>query len=124
MTALSLDPSCSCQNTIYQSGDNLISFALRDCKGEAFNLSSATEIEVIFPTLVAPPLVKKLSLSQVTITYGVGGLFTVLISKSDALLLTLGSINIEVRVTISGQTNVIQLLGVVTVVASLFPTVS
>ncbi len=112
-----------CENIIYQSGDTTLNFTLNNCDPQEgpLNITEASEIWAMFPTLANPPVILKLSLSQITITSGPLGQFSCVMSQSNALLLTPGLINVEVRVTIGGQITVCQILGQLTVDASLFP---
>lgn len=124
---MSLDTSsCACDgNIIYQSGDTTLTFELTsqepNCQDTPLDLSAATEILCLFPTLVSPPVELRLSDSEVTVTNGPLGQFSALMSQANALLLTLGLINVEVRTTIGGLVTVTQILGQLTVTASLFP---
>lgn len=111
----------SCQNVIYQSGDTPLNFTLKNCDGSPFVISAATEIWALFPTLVSPPVILKLSLAQITITNGGAGQFSCLMSQANALLLQVGLINVEVRVTIAGEITVAEIIGQLTVTPSLFP---
>lgn len=122
---------CDSQNpgTLFQSADTTLNFTLyqsnsngpNSCVPVPFNLTSATEIEILFPTLVNPPVILKYTMSQVTITNAQFGQFSALMSSANADLLALGLINIEIRVTIAGVISVCQLIGQLNVVASLFP---
>jgi hypothetical protein len=127
---MSCDSCCGASNgpaTIYQSADTPISFQLlkETCIGGPlgpFDLTEATEIWAMFPTLVSPPLILKLSLSELVISSPAGaGVFTGMISASNALLLQLGLINVEVRVTIASVVTVAEIIGQLTVTPSLFP---
>lgn len=111
---------------IYQSGDTPFTIQLlkESCPGqpEPFDLTNATEIWALFPTLVSPPVILKLSLSQLTVVNPPGaGTFSGTMSRANALLLTTGLINVEVRVTIAGVITTFQILGQLTVDPSLFP---
>lgn len=116
-----MDCNSTCENVIDQGGDTPLNFALTDCNGEPFDISDATEIWAIFPTLVTPPVVRKLSLSQITVTNGGAGKFLCMMSKTNALLLKTGLIDCEVRVTIGGEITAVQIIGKLTVIPSLFP---
>lgn len=119
-----LDVSCKpvCDNIVFQNGDTTLNFTLQNCDGTPFNISSATEIAVYFPTVVNPPVILRLSMSQVTVLNGGGGgQFSCVMSKTNAALLQQGSISVEVRVTIGGETQVVQFPNALTVDPSLFP---
>ena len=110
-----------CQNIIYQSGDTPLNFQLKNCDGSPFDISTATEIWAMFPTLVNPPVILKKSTSQLNITNGGAGMFSGIMSASNAALLTTGLINVEIRVTIASEITVAEIIGQVTVSPSLFP---
>lgn len=110
-----------CQNIIYQSGDTQLNFTLKNCDGSPFVITSASEIAVYFQTVVNPPVILRLSLSQVVITNGGAGQFACVMSQSNAALLQTGLINVEVRVTIAGEITVAEIVGQLTVTPSLFP---
>ncbi len=117
-----MDSQCGvCENVIYQSGDTPLNFTLQNCDGSPFNISSATEIWAMFPTLVSPPVILKLSLSQITITNGGAGQFSCVMSQSNAILLQTGVINCEVRVTLAGEITAVEIIGQLNVTPSLFP---
>lgn len=110
-----------CENIIYQSGDTPLNFTLENCDRTPFVITDATEIWALFPTLVMPPVILKLSLSEITITNGGAGQFSCVMSQADAELLVLGLIDVEVRVTLAGQITVAEIIGAITVKESLFP---
>lgn len=116
-----MDCENQCQNIIYQSGDTPLNFTLKNCDGSPFNISAATELWVLFPTKVSPPVILKLSMTQITITNGGAGQFSCVMSQANALLLQVGLINVEVRVTISAEITVAEIIGQLTVTPSLFP---
>lgn len=119
---MGFEGQCSpCDNIIYQSGDTPLNFTLQNSDGSPFNIAAASEIWVLFPTLTMPPVILKLSLSQITLTNGGGGQFSCIMSKANAALLQVGLINVEVRVTISGEITAVEILGQLTVTPSLFP---
>lgn len=115
--------------TLYQSADTPLNFTLYQsnnlgngsCSPTPFNLTGASEVEILFQTTVNPPVILKYSMSQVTITSPLFGQFSCVMSQDNALLLAAGLINIEVRVTIGGVISVCQLTGALNVVPSLFP---
>lgn len=106
---------------IYQGENKTLHFRLSNpVTRDPLDISAATEIEVIFPTTVVPNLVKKMSLSQVTITVGPGGRFDVPLVPADTNLLDLGTtMTVEVRVTISGAITIIQIPAALNVLASM-----
>lgn len=113
-------------------GENInIPFAIiDDVTQDPVDLSTATEIEVIFQSPVTDDdptgsLVKKLSLDQVDVTNPGGGLFEVPLVPADTNLLYVGSdLPVELRLTIGGLKNFIQADLYLNIKASLFPGVS
>lgn len=116
-----MSSSTSCENIIYQSGDTRLNFNLQDCDGEPFDISTATDIWVLFQTEEDPPVILKLSEDDVEVTNGGAGKFSCLMSKTNALLLKSGKISCEVRITIGGEVTVVEIENQLTVSASLFP---
>lgn len=106
---------------IYQSADTTLNFQLKKSDGTPFDLTNASEIWVMFPTLIAPPVILKLSNSSLTITNLGGGQFSGIMTSANALLLETGNISIEIRVTIAGEITVVELSDVLMVTATLFP---
>lgn len=122
--SLNLDGNCqtdSCKQTLYQSADTTLNFELKTCQGKAYNILAASEIWALFPNATGGPLIKKLSLAEITITNGGAGMFSTNITAAEAALLATGLIDIEVRVTIGGKVTVAEILQALTVVPSLFP---
>ena len=109
------------QTIIYKSGDTPLFFELKNSDNSPFVLTNATDIWVLFPTLVSPPVILKLSTADITLTNAGAGLFSCVMSQANAMLLTSGVINVELRITIDGQITVTQILGQITVSDSLYP---
>lgn len=115
-------PENNCNNVLYQSGDTPLSFSLENADGSPFDLSQATEIQVLLPTLVNPPVILTLTGLAVTlVSGGGGGQFSCLVSSSKASLLKLGLIDVEVRATIAGKIIAAEIFGQLFVTPSLFP---
>jgi hypothetical protein len=120
------DYDCTCgasyqPGIIYQSADTTLNFQLKTSDGKPFDLTNATEIWVMFPTLIAPPVILMLSNSTLTITNLGGGQFSGVMTSANALLLQAGNISIEIRVTIAGEITTVELTDALTVTATLFP---
>lgn len=108
---------------IYQSADTTLNFQLQTSDGKPFDLTSATEIWAMFPTVSenGVPVILKLSESKLTVTNSGGGEFSGVMTSANAFLLTTGLISIEVRVTINDEVSVVEMPNALNVVASLFP---
>jgi hypothetical protein len=91
-----------------------------DCSGPPFNITGATEIVALFPSGTTP-IQKKLSLSEITIINAGGGMVAITLTAADTLLLDVGLIDVEIRVTIAGKTSIAQISQQITVNASMFP---
>jgi hypothetical protein len=114
--------------TVIIGEDKSLTIKLVESKTQdPFDLTSATEIVACFLNADGTVLQKALSTSGVVIISGVAGKIQVILSKTETLLLTpspLGGLSdIELRITIGGKLNIVQLPGVISVVKKLFPTV-
>jgi hypothetical protein len=113
---------------VYQGEDRNLNFRLADQNtGDSFDLTGATEIDVVFPTVtnITYPngcLHKKLSLSQVTIINAGGGKFSVALTATDTnAILVSDAVAVEIRVTIAGFLTVVQIPEAFSLQPSLFP---
>jgi type VI protein secretion system component VasA len=108
---------------VYTGSDKTLNFRLTDkVTKNPLDLTSATEIEVLFPVSDGGlPVSKKLTLSQVTITLAVAGKFSVALSAVDTARLEIGAaISIEVKVTIATKVSIIQIDDALNVIKSMF----
>ena len=86
----------------------------------AFDLTSATEIEVIIPSSGTSLIVKKLSLSEVVITNAIEGRFSVALSSVDTSSMDIGDvIAVEIKVTIASVITITQIPSALNVIQSL-----
>jgi hypothetical protein len=136
---------CLCNNKpkwpkpekFYQQGSAVIGITLNnppECEGNCptpFDLTDVTEIWVIFPTIQpappaspVPPIVKKLSLSQVTIVQAKLGQISVTLAgglTGDTVNIPTGPVPVEVRPTVEGVTPFAQNTKQLICLPSLFP---
>ena len=99
--------------------------------GDPLDLSAATEIEAILLNADNSFLELKLSLSQIVLISGPGGHFQIIIPAASSALLALSPVpspsvpasnsDMEIHLTIGGKLTIINLIGVVTIVARRFP---
>ncbi len=113
---------------LYQGEDKNIVVRLSDqATGDSFDLTGATEIQVVFPVTVSQTypngcLHKALTDGSVTILNAGGGKLNVRLSAAESILLVTGNqIGIEVRVTIAGFLTVVQIPNALSILPSLFP---
>ena len=119
-----LEPAPVTQTVIQGENKSLNVRLVNADDNDPYDLTLATEIIAVFPSTAAPLYVeKKLSLSQVVLTNAGAGKMMINLTPADTNLLPIGTaVSFEVRVTSGGSITSIQLLGVLNVVASLFPT--
>jgi hypothetical protein len=123
-----LDPKAPSKPKIIKGEDKVITIQLSDPKTKDFiDITSATEIIVLFLNQDDTVLQKKLSLSQVVLLSGVAGKFQVILPLADTLLMkatpTDGQSDVEVRLTIAGKLTIVELPDSIVVTPKLFPTV-
>lgn len=101
-------PSCSGAFSIY-AGDvktmSLKAVSVNGCSSDPLDLTSCTEIVITLPGLNGAPIVKKLSLTQVTIlSPAVLGKFTTPITALNSAALNPGELqSFDVTFTIAGK---------------------
>lgn len=107
---------------IYQGEQKPVVISLRDQDGDAFNLTNASEIAVLFKNADGTALIKKMSAAQIIPLNAGGGKFQVNVLASETLLMLVGDNQpLEIRVTINGVLTICQAQSAYSVLPSLFP---
>ena len=125
---MSLDPTAQFPSVpvVIQGEDKTLGIRLKSStSGDPYDLTAATEIEAVFLKTDNTCLHKKLTTGGIVLVSGPGGYFQVLLTDTETPLLALSPVagysSIEIRVTIGGKVNYVQLVDSMQVVASLFP---
>jgi hypothetical protein len=123
-----LDPKSPAKPNIIKGEDKVITIQLSDPKTKDFiDITSASEIVVLFLNQDETVLQKKLSLSQVVLLSGVAGKFQVILPLADTALMKAtpadGQSDVEVRLTFAGKLTIVELPDSIEVTPKLFPTV-
>jgi hypothetical protein len=109
---------------IYTGENKTLSFRLlSDVKnGTPFDLTAATEIQVSIPKSDGTAIVKKLSLSEVTMVNALDGKFSTALLPVDTAALEVGAvIAVEIKITIATVVTIVQISEALNVISSLFP---